>query len=355
VRETGASSRRKLISLLIPARNEQGNLARVFDEVSAVFATLPYDYEAILLDNASSDATPVIAKEFCRRDARWRYLRLSRDFSVEGSLAAGLQIAQGDAAMILFSDLQDPPALIPEFLTRWEAGHDVVYGVLAAREHEPIWKSLGANSVYRFLRKFADVAIPAGATDFRLFSRRAIDVLNQCQEQSRYLRGLSHWIGFPSYPVSYTRRPRTSGHSKASLAVMYQLAGNALTGFSLAPLRATIVAGLTLGAATAVLGVCSLMSWLIGWGSGIGLIGTLLLTQLAATFLCTGVLGEYVGRNYLESKRRPLFAIEDTSNVPTLKNEPAHPPGNGLALIHSYPSKGRSGSPTCTQEHCHAA
>ena len=164
-----------LVTVLVPARNEEGNLPRVFDEVSAVFAGLRYDYEVLLLDNASTDNTPRLAREFCQRDQRWRYLRLSRDFSVEGSLAAGLHVAQGDAAIILFSDLQDPTNRLPDFLARWEEGHDVVYGVLEARVDEPFWKSWGATITYRFLERFASVTIPPNATDFRLLSRRAID------------------------------------------------------------------------------------------------------------------------------------------------------------------------------------
>ncbi len=354
-RVTASGTRRKLVSLLVPARNEQGNLPRVFDEVSAVFAGLPYNYEVILLDNASSDETPDIAREFCRRDPRWRYLRLSRDFSVEGSLAAGLRAAQGESAIVLFSDLQDPPSYIPEFLARWEDGYDVVYGVLEARAHEPFWKSLGAGAVYRFVGKFAATAIPPGATDFRLFSRRAIDLLNQCGEQNRYLRGLSHWIGFPSYPVKYARRPRVAEKSKASFSVMYHLAGNALTGFTLAPLRACLVSGLIVAAATVLLGCASLIAWVFGWGSGIGVLGTFLLAQLAATCLCTGILGEYVGRSYWEAKQRPLFAIEESCNVPSSPADNSVSSGPGMALLHSYPATGRSRSRTCSQEHCHAA
>ena len=255
--EPGKFSPRKLITILVPARNEEGNLPRVYDEVSAVFAALRYDYEVLVLDNASTDDTPRLAREFCRRDQRWRYMRMSRDFSVEGSLAAGLQTARGDAAIVLFSDLQDPTNRIPDFLARWEEGHDVVYGVLETRAHEPFWKSWGARAIYRFLGKFASVAIPPNATDFRLFSRRAINALNECPERHRYLRGLSHWIGFRSCALNYRRRPRVAGKSKASWAVMFHLAGNALTGFSLAPLRACTLIGLTVAAVTILLGCLS--------------------------------------------------------------------------------------------------
>jgi dolichol-phosphate mannosyltransferase len=344
-----------LITILAPARNEQENLPRAYDEVTAVFAGLPYDYEVVVLDNASDDDTPRLARELCRRDLRWRYLRLSRDFSVEGSLAAGLQVAQGDAAIILFSDLQDPTQRIPDFLARWEEGNDVVYGVLEARADEPFWKSWGAHVTYRFLERFASPSLPANATDFRVLSRRVIQALNQCPENFRYLRGLSHWIGFKSCAIPYARRPRVAGTSKASLSVLFHLVGNAWTGFSLAPLRACFLAGLAVAAVTALAIVWNLCAVLTGWGHGAGLTQILLLAQLAATFLCTGVLGEYVGRAYWETKRRPLFVIEETCNLACAKVEKDAAGSFPLALLDSYSVRPGVRSRETCQEHCHAA
>lgn len=353
--KTGKSTQRKLITVLVPARNEEGNLPRVYDEVTAVFAGLCYGYEVLVLDNASTDGTPRLAREFCRRDQRWRYVRLSRDFSVEGSLAAGLQMAQGDAAIILFSDLQDPSNRLPDFLARWEEGHDVVYGVLEARVDEPFWKSWGAQISYRFLERFSSVKIPPNATDFRLLSRRVIDAMNQCPESFRYLRGLSHWIGFKTCPLPYSRRPRVAGKSKASLPVVFHLAANAWTGFSLAPLRACTLVGLVVAATTALVAVWSTLAALAGWNRGIGLTEMLSLTQLAATFLCTGILGEYVGRAYWEAKRRPLYAIEETCNCSSAPNEKDRAENGQAGLLASFPAHVNARKRTSTQEHCHAA
>src|SRR5947209_675823 len=130
---SGGNGRRKLLTIIMPARNEEGNLPRVYQEVTAVMAGLPYDYEVLVIDNASTDRTGALAEEFCARDRRWRYLRFSRNFNVEVSMAAGFRLARGDAAIVLFSDLQDPPDLIPEFLRRFEQGYDVVYGVVRKR------------------------------------------------------------------------------------------------------------------------------------------------------------------------------------------------------------------------------
>src|SRR5262249_11354453 len=150
----------------------------------------------------------------------WRYVKFSRNFHVEGSIAGGLRLARGDAAVVLFSDLQDPPALLPEFLRRWEEGHDVVYGVGRQRGGEPRWKELAGRPLYRAVSRLAEVDIPPDATDFRLLSRRAIDALNQFGERNRYLRGLTHWIGFRRCAVPYDRRPRTAGRSKAPFFYM---------------------------------------------------------------------------------------------------------------------------------------
>ena len=144
--EEALTDRRKLVTVIMPARNEERNLPRAYDEVTEVMAGLPYDYEVIVIDNDSSDGTGSIAAELCRRDNRWRYVKFSRNFNVDASISAGLRLARGDAAIVLFSDLQDPPSLMPKFFAQWEAGYDVVYGVLRDRQGDPWWKSLGAKA-----------------------------------------------------------------------------------------------------------------------------------------------------------------------------------------------------------------
>ena len=204
-------------------------------------ADLPYDYEVLVIDNASTDRTGEVAAELAARDPRWRYVRFSRNFSVEISIAAGLRFARGDAAMVLFSDLQDPPKLIPDFLRKWEEGHDVVYGQVRSRQGDPLWKAWGARLFYRIINALAEVEITPNATDFRLLSRRAIDALNQFDERNRYLRGFAHWVGFKRCPIVYDRVPRTAGKSKAPSFYLLNLAANAITCFSIKPL-ATVLA-----------------------------------------------------------------------------------------------------------------
>jgi dolichol-phosphate mannosyltransferase len=307
---------RKTVTLLVPARNEETNLPQVYAVVTRVMAGLPYDYEAIVLDNASTDRTGEAAAELCARDGRWRYVRFSRNFQVEGSLTAGLRLARGDAALVLFSDLQDPPELIPEFLRRWEEGHDVVYGVLRKRTGDPLWKAVAARLLYRLVYRLADVEITPNATDFRLLSRRAIDALNQFDERNRYLRGLAHWIGFPRCPIVYDRRPRQAGKSKAPFFYLVNLAATAVTCFSIKPLQLFTAGGLFALAGAFCLTLVYLGGWLFSYAvPGLTTVYLLMLANLAVTLLGFGAVGEYIGRVYIETKGRPLFLIERTINL----------------------------------------
>jgi polyisoprenyl-phosphate glycosyltransferase len=317
---------RKLLSIVMPAMNEEANLARAYDEVTAVMAGEPYDYEVIVVDNASTDRTGEVAAGLTQRDSRWRYVRFSRNFSVEISIAAGLRFARGDAAMILFSDLQDPPQLIPEFLRRWEEGHDVVYGQVRKRQGDPVWKAWGARLFYRIINVLADVEITPNATDFRLLSRRAIGALNQFDERNRYLRGFAHWIGFKRCAIVYDRLQRTAGKSKAPSLYLLNLAANAITCFSIKPLQLFSLAGAAALVATVCLALTTIGSWLFSYTvPGLTTVYLLLLANLAVMLLGFGTIGEYVGRIYIETKKRPLFLIDRTANLDTQSRPAAGP------------------------------
>jgi len=317
---------RKLVSIIMPVRNEEGNLPRAYDEVTALMASLPYDYEVLLIDNDSIDRTGELSAELCQRDARWRYIKFSRNFTVEASLAAGYRFARGDAAIVLFGDLQDPPELIAEFLRKWEEGHEVVYGIVRRREGDPIWKAWSARLLYRAVNYLADVKIPNNATDFRLLSRRAIDALNRLDERNRYIRGFSHWIGFRQCPIVYDRRPRLAGKSKAPFFYMLNLAANAITCFSIKPLQLFSLFGfLTLGATIAA-ALIYLTCFCLGMAvPGLTTIYLLLLANLGVMLVGFGTVGEYVGRIYIETKHRPLYLVERTINVTAEEQEMGEP------------------------------
>ena len=310
----------------MPVRNEEGNLPRAYDEVTALMAPLPYDYEVLLIDNDSNDRTGELSAELCQRDERWRYIKFSRNFTVEASLAAGYRFAQGDAAIVLFGDLQDPPELMADFLRKWEDGYEVVYGMIRRREGDPLWKAWSARLLYRIVNYLADVNIPNNATDFRLLSRKAIDALNRLDERNRYIRGFSHWIGFRQCPIVYDRRPRVGGISKAPFFYMLNLAANAITCFSIKPLQLFSLFGfLTLGA-TVFLAMTCLARYCFGAAvPGLTTIYLLLLANLGVMLVGFGTVGEYVGRIYIETKHRPLYLIERTINVAPDEQEAGNP------------------------------
>lgn len=310
---------KKLITITMPARNEEGNLPRAYEEVTEVFAKLPqYDYEVVVIDNASTDRTPEIVRGFCDKDPRWKYVRFSRNFGGETSLTVGLRLAKGDAVINLFSDLQDPPEKIPDFLAKWEEGYDVVSGILQDRQDRSKLRGIAARAAYKLIRMSSDIEIPESATDYRLVSRRVVDAFNQLNERQRYVRGLMHWVGFNKCELPYNRRPRQWGESKAPFWWCFQFALNAITSFSTKPLKLFMVFGsavVTISFALSLWYAATRIFNIDDPPRGIPTIIILLLWNLGIMSLGIGLLGEYLGHIYTESKRRPLFILSDTENL----------------------------------------
>ncbi len=305
-----------LISVIIPAMNEEGSIPQLEREVAEVADRLPYDFEFIVIDNASTDRTGELVKAICRRDPRWKYARFSRNFTGEMSLTAGYRLALGDAMIVLYSDLQDPPAVMSKLIEKWREGYDVVYGVRTVRPGDPVWRNFAVKIAYRAIRWFSDVPIPLNTGDFRLITRQVRDALSQCGEVNRYMRGLIAWLGFRQVGVPYERRPRRAGKSKAPFWDLFFFVFNAITSFSLKPLRVFTMMGFGL------LGI-SFLAFLFYLGlafqgsppPGIPTIILLLLVAIGLNSLGIGVLGEYVGRTYAEVKHRPLYIIQETVNM----------------------------------------
>lgn len=308
--------RRRLVSIIIPAMNEAENIPRLERELLGTVEELPYDFEFIVVDNHSSDDTPSLVRALCARDPRWRYIRFSRNFSVEASMAAGYRAASGDAIIVLYSDLQDPPDQIPELLAKWSEGWDVVYGVRTARPGDPKWRNFAVRCAYRAIARLSDVPIPANAGDFRLISARVRDALGQCGEYNRYTRGLIAWLGFSQVGVPYRRRARTAGRSNVSLLHLVTFVFTAVTSFSLKPLRiftifGLVVVGLALGAVPVYIAL-----YFTGRPPpGITTAIILILVAMGVNSLGIGVLGEYLGRTYAEVKHRPIYVVEDAVNL----------------------------------------
>jgi glycosyltransferase involved in cell wall biosynthesis len=305
-----------LVSIVIPARNEEENIAPLVSELTSVLDQLAYDFEFIVVDNGSTDGTGRLVREVCQRDPRWKYVEFSRDFGVEASITAGYKLAAGEAIVVLYSDLQDPPQVIPQFLEQWRAGYDVVYGVRTIRPGDARWRNAMVKVMYRLIAVLADVKIPRNAGDFRLISRRVADALDSCNESNRYMRGLIAWLGFRQTAVEYARRPRAAGESKAPLGSLIAFALNAFTSFSIKPLRLFTLLGFTFMGLSALGVVFYVFLFLVGNPPpGITTLIVLGLLGIGINSLGIGVLGEYLGRTYAETKRRPLYVIADSVNM----------------------------------------
>jgi polyisoprenyl-phosphate glycosyltransferase len=314
----GTANNVRLISIVIPAYNEAANLARLEQELLAAISGLPYNFEFIVVDNSSSDQTGEIAKSICARDSRWKYIRFSRNFTVEMSITAGYHYSQGAAIVVLYSDLQDPPNVIPRLIEKWQEGYDVVYGVRTVRPGDARWRNFAVKIAYRIIRWFSDVPIPPDAGDFRLITRRVRDALEDFPEHNRYLRGLIAWLGFRQIGVPYERQPRRAGESKAPFSHLLIFTFNAITSFSLRPLRLfTLMGAIVLALSFCAAVVYAVLFFTESPPPGITTIIVLLLAAIGLNSIGIGILGEYVGRTYAEAKHRPLYLIQESVNLET--------------------------------------
>ena len=315
-----------LISVIIPARNERDNIGRLEAELHESLGSLPYDFEFIVVDNGSTDGTDIAVKEICAREPSWKYIRFSRDFGVDASITAGYKLAAGEAMVVVYSDLQEPPQVIPAMLAKWRDGFDVVYGIRTVRPGDAKWRRASDIS-YRLISSMADVRIPRNAGDFRLISRRVRDALDSCGEYNRYMRGLIAWLGFRQTGVEYQRRPREAGESKASLGSLIVFALNAFTSFSVKPLRLFTLLGFVLVALSFLAIPIYVFLFLTGNPPpGLTTLTVLALLGIGVNSLGIGVLGEYLGRTYAETKRRPLYVIADSVNLERAGLASSRPP-----------------------------
>lgn len=305
----------RFLSCVIPCFNEQDGLQELHRRVTAALSAAPVDgYEIVLINDGSTDGSWARMEELCRRDPTVVAINLARNHGHQLALSAGLQQARGDLILVLDADLQDPPELIDEMLATMEREKaDVVYGRRRVREGETAFKKATAAMFYRVLGWLAEVDIPPDTGDFRLMSRRILDVLNAMPEQHRFIRGMISWIGFRQVPLYYDRAARFAGETKYPLKKMIRFAVDAITGFSISPLRLASVFGAATGGVAVLLFVYTLIAYLAdstvrGWSS---IMGTVLLFG-SAQMVVLGIMGEYLGRLYMQSKNRPLYIIAET-------------------------------------------
>lgn len=302
-----------LISVIVPCYNEEAVLSATINRLTSTLTNLSsFDFEIIIVNDGSRDSTRLIVEERMKQDNRIKLVNLTRNFGHQIAVSAGLNKSSGAAAVIIDSDLQDPPELIEEFLKQWENGFDVVYGVRANRLGESRFKKYSAWIFYRLLNKMTDLEIPPDVGDFRLISRRVITTINAFPEKSRYLRGLISWTGYPSVGVPYVREPRFAGETKYPLKNMLRLARQAIFSFSNKPMELVI----TLGSLIAFSSIVA-SAWFTGSQIllGVAIPGWTGLI-VAVTFLggiqilAIGIVGSYVGQIFNEVKGRPLYVIE---------------------------------------------
>jgi len=307
------TSRPKL-SVVSPCFNEQGNLSELYRRVTeACKASAGNDYEIVLIDDGSTDATRSLIRELSERDPHVVGVLLSRNHGHQLALSAGLHICRGERILIIDADLQDPPELLGEMLQLMDLEKaDVVYGQRNERRGESPFKRFTASLFYRLLNSLTDTKIPVDTGDFRLMSRRTLDELNRMPEQHRFIRGMVSWIGFRQVPLHYERKERFSGETKYPFKKMMRFAIDAISGFSILPLRFATY----LGFVFSVLGLVFFIYTAYSYFSGIAIQGwttlmTVVLILGSGQLFVLGVIGEYLGRLYVQSKNRPLFIIEE--------------------------------------------
>ncbi len=304
------------LSVIVPCYNEAQGLAEACRRITAACrASACGDFEILLINDGSTDATLAVMQGLCATTPPIIAVNLSRNFGHQMALTAGLSLCTGEKALILDADLQDPPEHLAAMMTIMDdTKADVVYGQRTARVGEGWLKKTSAALFYRAMGRLANTAIPKDTGDFRLISRRAITILNNMPEQSRFLRGMIGWIGLTQTAFPYERQPRAAGKSHYPLRKMIRLALDGITGFSIVPLRLAAYGGALLGILGLGLLAYVMRAWLTGetvqgWTS----LMVVVLVMGSVQLLCLGVLGEYLGRLYIESKRRPPFIVESVT------------------------------------------
>lgn len=307
---------RPLLSVVVPVFNETEVIETFYDRTRKVMEKLDFiAYEIIFVDDGSSDGSYQQLADLADVDPNVKIIKFARNFGHQVAITAGIDLAAGDAVVVIDADLQDPPEVITQFISKWQEGYDVVYGVREKRKGEGKLKLLTASLFYRILKRFTNVDIPVDVGDFRLMSRRAVDQFKTLREKDRFVRGLVSWIGFPQIGVSYVRDKRYAGETKYPYRKMVKFATDGITSFSTAPLRLASLFGY-LVSFLAFLYLCSVFvqkamgNTVQGWATI--MVGMLFLGGVQ--LICLGIIGEYIGRIFNEVKPRPIYVIEEVYN-----------------------------------------
>lgn len=304
-----------LISYIVPVYNEEQVIQDFIAALIETLQTLSFSYEIILVDDGSQDNTLSIVYQL-RSQYNLRYLRFSRNFGKENALTAGLALAKGNAVILMDADFQHPLTLIPEFISQWQAGYDMVYGVRKDRGDETWLKRVCAGGFYRLTSKITRVHIPANAGDFRLLDRKVVDALQNLPERNRFMKGLYSWVGFKQIAIPFEVQPRASGKTHWNYCSLLDLAITGITSFSAFPLRLIALGGGIIASCTLLYALWIILSTLLfgiitpGWAT----IVTAIMFFGGLQLFAIGVVGEYIGRVFDEVKQRPHYIIDEKAS-----------------------------------------
>jgi glycosyltransferase involved in cell wall biosynthesis len=312
-----AVASRPQYSLVLPIFNEEQTIPELVRRLSQLIEKLDGEAEVILVDDGSSDSSYELMVAARETDPRFKLLRLSRNFGHQVAVTAGLDVASGDAVIVMDSDLQDPPEVALDLAARWREGYDVVYAVRTERHGESRFKEATAAGFYRLFKRMSDVDVPLDVGDFRLVDRRALDAFRSMRESNRYVRGMFSWIGFRQVGVPFTREERFAGETKYPLRKMIKFATDGIVSFSAYPLRVALKLGFLVSAFSFVLGIVFLVSQLAGLYSvpGLASIAVFVAFLGGIQLLLIGIMGEYVARIHDEVKGRPLYLVSDARGL----------------------------------------
>jgi glycosyltransferase involved in cell wall biosynthesis len=298
------------LSVVVPAYNEEAVLPEFHKQMCAVLSSLNIEWEIVYIDDGSVDSTLEIMMGF--DEPQVAVIELSRNFGKEVAMTAGFDHAKGDAVVVIDADLQDPPDLIPELVAKWQEGFDVVYARRKVRHGETLFKKSTAKMFYRVIQSISRVKIPEDTGDFRLLSRRAVESLNSLREQHRFMKGLFAWIGYPQVAVYYNRSPRYAGKTKWNYWRLWNFALEGITSFSIAPLKIATYVGVFISFCAFLFALFIIYKTIL-FGDPVKGYPSLMVVTLflgGIQLIVLGVIGEYLGRMFNESKRRPLYLVD---------------------------------------------
>lgn len=302
-----------LLSVIVPCKNEEAILRETHSRLTSALQQLTMDFEIVYVDDGSTDSTLDLLREIQGTDNRVRIVQLSRNFGHQIATTAGLEYASGDAVVLIDADLQDPPEVIPMMVEQWRDGFDVAYGLRTEREGETLFKLWTARAFYRLINRLSAVPIAVDTGDFRLMDRKVVSALLRMPERDRFLRGMINWLGFRQVGVPYRRAARQAGETKYPLLKMLRFAMDGIASFSVLPLKLATWLGFSASAVAMALILYAMCvhvftnKWVTGWTS----LFIAVLFVGGAQLICLGLIGEYVGRIYGETKQRPLYFVQD--------------------------------------------